>query len=426
MTSGSRTIGSLVNIPTGCGSGSLAGRRYVKTWYGDDRPVDVTKSWKLIKHGPVYRLVWKYDKRWRGYYAKELVKPGTIEWRIRNKYSRKPLSGNEASDQHAYSVTFDKVRYPVFTWRAVAQKGYPPNPWRDGTLISCFGAWSLPAFTWTADDDFRLLNNLRTKIVGSSFNPGIFLVEGDHALAMIWNAAVRIGSAYRYARRGDFRKAVYRLTGRFKAKGKIPSNWLELQYGWIPLLNDAYDGAQYIAHSVGRPLVYKVRTGRVKSQKMVYHAGNPIVTRTGYRVDETHLTCFLTEVNTVKLSGLTDPLSVLWERLPYSFVLDWFLPIQAFLNARAVANSVTGTFVKSRLTKDKIQGIDSSQVFGGYEVIDTGTTVEIGRFDRTISTSLSVPTPEIHGFGEALSWKRTANAVALLANLRHGKSNRAY
>jgi len=262
--------------------------------------------------------------------------------------------------------------------------------------------------------------------VGSSFNPGVFLVEGDHALSMIWNAAVRIGSAYRYAARGEFGKAVYRLTGRFKAKGKLPSNWLELQYGWLPLLNDAHDAAQYIAHSVGRQLVYKVRTGRVKTSSQVYHAGTPIVTRTGTHTDRTFLTCFLKEANTVKLSGLTDPLSVLWERLPYSFVLDWFLPIQAFLNARAVVNSVTGTFVRSRLIRDDIAGIDSSTVFGGYEVIDSGTKVSVGRFDRTVSGALSLPTPEIHGFGEALSWKRGLNALALLANARRGLSNRLY
>ncbi len=127
----------------------------------------------------------------------------------------------------------------------------------------------------------------------------------------------------------------------------------------------------------------------------------------------------LTEVDSPKLNGLTDPSSVLWELTPWSFVIDWFIPIGNYLNARGLAQATTGTYVYSWTSYEK-WSID------GYvhPTPNTKTTASPSieymylQVWRSISTSVTTPRPRMKPLGEVLSWKRAANAVALLTQMK--------
>jgi hypothetical protein len=54
-------------------------------------------------------------------------------------------------------------------------------------------------------------------------------------------------------------------------------------------------------------------------------------------------------LSTASELGLTNPLAVAWELVPFSFVVDWALPIGSFLNQ--IDASVGWTFVTASLTK---------------------------------------------------------------------------
>jgi hypothetical protein len=132
------------------------------------------------------------------------------------------------------------------------------------------------------------------------------------------------------------------------------------------------------------------------------------------------ITCTLKEVDVVGLSGLKDPLSVAWELLPYSFVADWFIPIGDFLQARGLSQALTGSFVSS--TKEVAYGynlhVTEPDPQPWWVKTQTKTISELGYFERAIGITLEVPLPTAKPLMDVPSWKRAANAVALLSQLR--------
>lgn len=268
-------------------------------------------------------------------------------------------------------------------------------------------------FDWTPNDDIELLSKFRTKIAGSSFNAGVFLGEGHQALNMISNAATRIAKALISAKKLDFASAAKHLVGgtkRDNLRRKSSSNWLELQYGWLPLLHDAKDGAEFLAHNFAVPLQTIVRVRRYKEGSRT-GAGVPTFFKAGTQVQ---VKATIKERDIVALAGLTDPASVAWELLPYSFIVDWFIPIGDYLAARGLTQALTATYVRSQYNVGNASGIAPNQKGPDFKIVGDPQRKEF-YFDGTRGpTPLNVPLPAFKPLSSVLSWKRAANAVALL------------
>jgi hypothetical protein len=127
--------------------------------------------------------------------------------------------------------------------------------------------------------------------------------------------------------------------------------------------------------------------------------------------------------------GLTDPLSVAWELIPYSFVVDWFVPIGTYLDNLNAIPKLIGRFLTIQTRRQR--GIDTENAklklplfIGGIPVVK-----QVGAFPRdthrvtdetrTFSTSLSPPLPSFDLRG-AIHGRRIWNAISL-AQLRFGK-----
>lgn len=208
------------------------------------------------------------------------------------------------------------------------------------------------------------------------------------------------------------------------------SLWLEMVYGWLPLMKDAEEGAQFLAHHLNVPLQRTYRTSVVKNQRgrretdlvwcPTYPVGKKIY---GYWV-KTHRRSLIARVrereSIPKLLGLTSLESVAWELVPWSFVVDWFMPIGDWLEARGFAQGLNATFV----TSDKKMG-ESFKPIGAFEDLGNGSGFYPGyrdvSFDRTISTSLNVPMPTYKPLAKAASWRHCVNAVALLVSGHGGQ-----
>lgn len=313
------------------------------------------------------------------------------------------------------------------------------------------------ADTFSANDQIANLGKLRERIAGSSFNAGVALGEAPRALSMIGDTAKQIYSALKLVKRGKPVAAAKVLFGTNKLKtsplpgkgvragrtaihrdGKtivvqdgqhaVASNWLALQYGWMPLVSDIYDGAVFIDHQLRNPVVHRVSATRYANGSMAGNYGDIYLTTTPAWIRKQHrqissqrIVALLKEKDTIRLSGLTDPASVAWELLPYSFVVDWFIPIGNYLHAKALANALTGTFVTTRRriitgtgklpTAKAGWTMDSKLKYSGNQ----STYVKIV---RTVSTSLSIPLPEVKPLGQVASWAHALNGVALLTSLR--------
>jgi hypothetical protein len=181
------------------------------------------------------------------------------------------------------------------------------------------------------------------------------LVQIGQTNRLILNAARRIRSAITNVKRGNLpgaakalwnnQQPVYRKGGGPSQSKNVANNWLELQYGWKPLLQDIHGSMNALAkfNYAG----YQVNTVRASAKKVftdvkpIYHQN--FGTRIGSTTVETACTAKIgiryrladPYLALLAQTGFTNPLNLAWEVLPYSFVVDWFLPIGPYLESQS-------------------------------------------------------------------------------------------
>lgn len=213
------------------------------------------------------------------------------------------------------------------------------------------------------------------------------------------------------------------------APKEFSSAWLELQYGWLPLLSDAEEGAQFLAHQLNSPLQTTYRTSVTKravhsrATQWQKCPGFGRGTGPGRQFYRRSLIARIKEKDSIpKLLGLTTLESVAWELTPWSFVIDWFIPIGDWLSARGHAQGLTGTFI----TTDK-NSSTALEPYGDFTIPFSEITpwernfFENGSINRAVSTTLQVPMPVTKPLSKALSWRHCVNAVALLVSGHGGQ-----
>jgi hypothetical protein len=338
---------------------------------------------------------------------------------IRKTWDRPPKRGRLG--EHPYSCRIDSILDNMGRYTA-----YDGNP-RDNVASSM----GVPVFDsyWSSDNDYALLDKLRRKVMGSTINFGVAIAEGGDSLRMIFEATRALDGAIRHARRGDFVSAWKSVT-RYKREGvrrNVSSNWLQLQYGIRPLLSDIHDAATSLAHFLSVPLRQVITVERKVGGVVRNNLDHPWVTgyehTSGFEVVK--YKAILEEVNAVKLLGLSDPASIIWEKLPFSFVFDWIIPVGDFLQARGLAQSLTGTFVKTRTVKWEAKHPTYKKVVDGVLFNPSGGLLTYSKrvvtVSRVIQTSLDVPLPSIQPLSRAIGWERAANAVALFMSQKHAR-----
>jgi len=156
---------------------------------------------------------------------------------------------------------------------------------------------------------------------------------------MISDNVIALANSYRSLRRGDFRRAArfLKVHPRNPVSKDIAGRWLELQYGWLPLLSDVYNLCEDKPTISGWKRVHRVVDRSIPEYvSMETDAIAYTVTRC-----ELHNRCTVGAFLTVKDSavrrgseyGLTNPALLAWEAIPFSFVVDWFLPVGSYLEA---------------------------------------------------------------------------------------------
>jgi len=306
---------------------------------------------------------------------------------------------------------------------------------------------------WTSNDDLRVLAKLVTSIRGSDFNLAVTAAESPEFVRMVANDARQLAKAVSHARRGRLADAVEVLFDTYNShrhyanssffhkkhpgaipfrrpsisakaflKQELPQRWLELQYGWLPTINDVYNAATaYEALTAGaRRQVIKVSRRRNHfyegslSPTLIHCPGHSTFTRRIFAI-------VTEQLSTRRTLGLMNPLSVAWELIPYSFVADWFIPISTYLDVLNVIPNVQASYY--------YVDIDRRQTVYSYPVVSdpvnrayyTGLRGfrEYIKYDRYSVAAPSVPLPSFKSFEEAASPLHVANAVALLATAFH-------
>lgn len=294
---------------------------------------------------------------------------------------------------------------------------------------------------------YKLIEKLRRKVYGSGFHPGIFLAEMPQALRMIGSAATRLRKGLEAAARGSWRGVVRNLLGGSNPgkgskayrsfisyrQGKIglSSFWLEIQYGWLPLIGDIHDGAAYIGYAVGQDFKPTRVSAKREWQEVVEH--KPVqyqvcCTRITTKFLARYVITDLKAAPITSLPSLSSLVGVAWEKLPWSFVVDWAVPVSQYLAALRTASDLRGTVVFTLKTHDIHSGFGFDPVYVKAAWLATPVPPRYERITlaRTISSEIAPPTPlpDLSPGSVFSDWRRAANAVALLAQFSLGKAYR--
>lgn len=176
-------------------------------------------------------------------------------------------------------------------------------------------------------DDYRLIdavtNHARarclTKAKGSGTAAlGISILEWRSSLSMISGALRSLASKRARA------KLYYRR--------KASDIYLEGVFGWVPLMSDIFQafGVLGAAHRISptRAQAQESRSYKIANTNLQCDVQTNVAVMVGVRLS-------LDDPNVILLGnlGLLNPASIAWDRVPYSFVINWFWPVGQYLNS---------------------------------------------------------------------------------------------
>lgn len=218
----------------------------------------------------------------------------------------------------------------------------------DGALFSVVGSTK---FTAPSQNEIRAL---RTKALNQAKNQkldfAMAIATRKQTAGMIGQMAGTLATAYSQARRRNFAAAAKTLGIQNNVRQgtkSVSSGWLQLQFGWRPLMNDIYGAYQTLVSPIpenGKLVVVRTsnRNSTATSIEGAYSPWGSSYVTGHYRRDETHTrdmkVSYWYRINeaglyTINQTGLIDPMVVAWDLVPFSFVVDWLLPVGNFLRA---------------------------------------------------------------------------------------------
>lgn len=280
------------------------------------------------------------------------------------------------------------------------------------------------AADWPPEAEFALQSNLAKKVKGHKFNLAVSAAQGKQVVDLCVNTIRKFTASLVLMKRGRFGDALRQLGARPKKGVKdVSSNrvtaddlskrWLESQYGWGPLLSDCYEA------STAYEFITRIRRDTVRSgyeywnPKTNWAASPTLYVFEGRRITTTYIRYEMEEaISGYRSLGLTDPASLVWELIPFSFVFDWFLPVGTYLENLNVIPSLRGRFLQTRVGEYSagfVADLTSNHIFTPTSRVEYGKTVQ--RFAPT--TALNVQLPSFVSLPAAMSPRRIYSAVAL-------------
>lgn len=311
---------------------------------------------------------------------------------------------------------------------------YTEFPYQGSWLVPFDSTFPSVPNNWVNRAEVECLNKLKDLNV----NYAVALAEARKSLSLIASSAKQLTSAYSAARRGRWKEACRALgiNHTFKRPANdLSGRWLEIVYGWLPLLSDIYgaheDARKSLLQHGQRVSVIRVikqpvplpTNLRVTTQqsgftpvyaKYKHEKGSVygVKVRLDYEVDNAALA-------SASRAGLLNPATVKWELVPFSFVIDWIFPIGNWLDSFDAAiglKFLSGTqtkFVRVKRT-GKVRYSNQSRSTGQVHSIDLDGRFDYFSMDRIVYQT--PPNPWLY-WKNPISTSHVANAIALLIQI---------
>lgn len=275
--------------------------------------------------------------------------------------------------------------------------------------------------------DDECLRNLYTKIKNSKLDLATDFAEMTQTVGLISTLAIQIGKAFLALKAGNILGAMKSIIP--TNRGEISSAFLAFRYGISPLMSDVEGAAQMLAERVLNILPIGVGSKRKKKFLTTEVYGD--ITLTFTTVIDVKYKVFYDLNGTESISnlsrlGFTSPTNVTWELLPFSFVIDWFLPIGRFLSSLSALDGYKVREITRTVSVRKtvhcdfhIPPVRHESAYYPIQDVDFRWQVERLKVRReTLSDLPSLPFPI---WRNPFTWGRTANSIALLSQFLKGK-----
>lgn len=280
--------------------------------------------------------------------------------------SRNPMDSSGWRQPSSYSVTDDSLTGWYGTVLIKNRYLDPGANDRNATDVTWVGYYpgfdelpfGIDPLMPSSNDRNRSLITALGKVKDMKINLAQAFAERVQTANLLADNVTRLLKAYSYGRKGRWKQVLQTLGIRKHRWSKDASGrWLEVQYGWLPLLSDIHGAYEQITKPSKRLQGMRFKAS---SQIAVGKTDGVISDRYGRWSGGFYTEAFVKtnlwfEVTSAELLlasqvGLTDPLTIAWELTPWSFVIDWIVPVGDVLEAMsAVSGGVSfmgGTVVE--------------------------------------------------------------------------------
>lgn len=362
---------------------------------------------------------------------------------IRAKGKPTLIRGGKWNPCRAYSRLASKVFYHPGTtqydtssytevWSGIPQ---PLGVWAPHSLLLP----TLPGdgYTWTGTYPSmtqqmrsRIDTDLLIKAGRRKVNFGEMIGEGRKTIKDLSESVSTLVKAYKAARKGQFWRVAKLLKKprlRFPKGTSTANKWLAYQYGWKPLMHDIYDSYQYFKEGCDKRLSVLAVSRSISTQ-----VDNDYGPSSDFKIRRERVEARFTgklffriadnDLNLLTQVGLINPAEVLWAIVPFSFVVDWLIPVGSVLEALSARVGLTFIDGYYGVKLNCIQRHRNCRRRPSGYPLPTTSSCEIGG-DKTayVRTRMpSLPWPGIT-IRNPFSTTHVANALALVTSLLGGR-----
>jgi len=285
----------------------------------------------------------------------------------------------------------------------------------------------------------KLVNKLIQQIQSNRVNLGEIMHTRHQTADLVASTCNRLAGAFTSLRRGNFAGATRQLLGsKFssssvkRAVGGIPEQWLQLKYGWQPLVQDIYNSVQTVkrAYSDQACLFTVNASAREECDQVqvtfpgldVFAPSRTWKSTSGSVSGKAQIKFTVDDENASAVSqlGITNPASLAWELLPYSFVVDWFYPVGTFLEALDYSlglRMLSGwlSYTARREATAELGNTTKTDVGPGWDGRWSGGSGHASAFLFVREALTEFPGPPIPRLKDPFSLTHVANGLSLLA-----------
>lgn len=277
------------------------------------------------------------------------------------------------------------------------------SPWK----VVVYIAWKYDISSYGIPIDAPTTNwqaAMRAKIKGELLNLGSHLAEYRDTVSSFERYALGAWDAWKCIRgKVNFCK-------RFN-DCDISAAALDASFNLRPLLSDVHRSLEILNDTVNSE-VWKKLSVSAQAKKKVKHSA------TAYHVWEVSERAEIYVQFDAESTGFTasNPAEWAWELTPFSFVVDWGIPIGDYLSSLDAMNGVTD-LIGTVTRKERMTGTQKAASAGYIRTKDL--TCKYKSHKRSVLLGRgSIPQAEFPSYSPSRSWNSLVNAVSLLLQIK--------